>query len=210
MLRRLTPAIAALIVATTVRHAAAQRGDSVFREMQRDLARGYTDKELIDERKLLLEKSRKITWADLPLIEYPRARPLPASQQPPTEPVVAKFSELPQSKLEENQKCFVDTKLKNRTFSGTVRIARNEPNNGKFTIYAQEPLRPNPDLVASHGFAVMWPRYFCQWQSASDRGFHVGENVDISGKIEDLNEDGKTNTLFLKDVEIAAAAAEKR
>jgi hypothetical protein len=184
------------------RHSAAQPGNSVFREMDRDRARGYTDKELIDERKLLLDKSQPITWKWLPLIEYPRARPLPASQQPPTEPVVAKFTEMPPSKIEADRKKFVDTKLKDRTFSGTVRIARNEPNAGKFTIYAKEPSRSNLGRIAVPGVGMMWQPYLCQWQSDTDRGFHIGENVDIVGKIEDLKEGGKTNTLFLKDVVI--------
>jgi hypothetical protein len=206
MLRNVTRIIAAVIFATLVRHAVAQEGTPAFQEMQRDLARGYTKKELIDEKKLLLDNSRTITWEWLPLIEYPRRRPLPALQPSDSKPVVAKFSELPPSKLEAAQEKFVDEKLKDRRFSGTVRIARNEPNGGKFTIYAQEPLRPNPFLTPPHGFAMMWPRYFCQWESESDRGFHVGENADIVGKIEDLKEDGKTNTLFLKDVAIAPAA----
>lgn len=61
-----------------------------------------------------------------------------------------------------------------------------------------------------HAFAMFWPPYFCQWQADSDLDFHVGENVDIVGKIEDLKEEGKTNTLFLKNVAIATEAAKKK
>jgi hypothetical protein len=72
--------------------------------MNRDSARGYTDKELIDEKNLLLDKSRAITWEWLPLIEFPHARPLPGSQKPQAGPIVAKFSDLPPDKLEACEK----------------------------------------------------------------------------------------------------------
>lgn len=211
MLRQLRAVIILILIASFARPAAAQNFGFRGRDFDKVLDRGYTDEELIAEKKLLLDKSKPITWEVLPLIEFPRRRSPPQSPQAPGQPVVAKFSELPQSKIDEAQKRFVDTKLKDRDFSGVVRIARIDPNGGAFTIYAKEPSRAwSKNLMWPHLSKTMWPVYLCQWQSESDRGFHVGENVDIVGKIEDLKEDGKDNTLFLKDVAIASEAAKKK
>jgi hypothetical protein len=210
MFRRLKLVIFVIIFATSLRHAAAQNFGYRGRDIQKILARGYTDEELVDEKKLLnIDKSRTIAWEDLPLIEFPRRYFLPDSTR--VKLGDEKFRELQQSKIEAAQKRFVDAKLKDRTFSGTVRIARKEQNGKEYTIYSKEPSRPRPkDQFILRAFGQIWPAYFCQWQSDSDPGFKVGENVDIIGKIEDLKEDGKTNTLFLKSVVIATEAAKKK
>ncbi len=210
MFRRLKPVIFVIIFATSVRHATAQRSGYRARDILKDLDRGYTDEELVNEKNLLaVDKSRAITWEALPLIEFPRRYFLPDSVREKLGD--DKFRELQRSKIEAAQKRFVDAKLKDRTFSGTVRIARKEQNGKEYTIFSNEPSRPKPtDQFILRAFSQIWPAYFCQWQSDSDRGFKVGENVDIIGKIEDLKEDGKSNTLFLKSVLIATEAAKKK
>ena len=77
------------------------------------------------EKRLLGNKSRSITWEALPFIEYPRARILPGS--PEAWALVTPGKELPPNKFEAADKRFVEAKLKDRTFAGTVRIARKEP-----------------------------------------------------------------------------------
>jgi hypothetical protein len=198
-----------MIVATSVRHAAAQTPKSRVRDMMRDIDRGYTGEELLKEKKLLFDKSRPITWEALPLIEFPRYVFLPETVLKKLGP--DKFRELQQSKIDEARKRFVDAKLKDRTFSGTVRIVRKEKTGEKYTIYAKEPSRPKWTGSSSPpAFAGIWPAYFCQWPADSARGFTVGENVDIIGKIENLKEDGKSNTLFLKSVAIAPEPPKKK
>jgi hypothetical protein len=205
MFRRLRPVIFVTIFATSVRHATAQR--SYFRDPEKTILRGYTDEELVNEKKLLnVDKSQAITWEELPLIEFPRYVFLPDSLR--VKLGDEKFRELQQSKIEAAQKRFIDAKLKDRTFSGTVRIARKEQNGKEYTIYSKEPSRSN--MNAPYAFEGIMPAYFCQWQADSDRGFKVGENVDIVGRIEDLKEDGKSSTLFLKTVAIATEAAKKK
>jgi len=199
MFRRLKLVIFVIIFATSVRHATAQRGYRAG-AILKYLDRGYTDEQLVNEKKLLaVNKSRAITWEDLPLIQFPRYVFLPDSMR--VKLGDEKFRELQQSKIEAAQKRFVDAKLKDRTFSGTVRIGRKEQKGTEYTIYSQEPKRFNTNVP--YAFEGIMPAYFCQWQADSDRGFKVGENVDIIGKIEDLKEDGKSNTLFLKSVVIA-------
>ncbi|HEX4415026.1 MAG TPA: hypothetical protein VH107_15425 [Lacipirellulaceae bacterium] len=105
-------------MATFARPAAAQNFGFRGRDFDKTVDRGYTDEELIAEKKLLLDKSRSITWEVLPFIEFPRRKPAPASQPLPGQPQVTKFSELPQSKIEAAQKTFVDTKLKGRVSGG--------------------------------------------------------------------------------------------
>ena len=205
MFQRLRLVIFVIIFATSVRNAAAQRG--YFRDPERTFLRGYTDRELVNEKKLLaVDKSRAITWEALPLIEFPRYVFLPDSTR--VKLGDDKFRELQQSKIEAAQKRFVDAKLKDRTFSGTVRIARKDQKGKEYTIYSKEPKRFNTNVpYACEG---IMPAYLCQWQSDSDRGFKVGEDIDIVGKIEDLKEDGKSSTLFLKSVVIATEAAKKK
>jgi hypothetical protein len=210
MFRRLILVIFVIIFATLVRHAAAQ--DFVFRgrDLEKIMALGYTKEELVEEKKLLaIDKSRTITWEDFPLIQLPRFVSVPDSVREKL--ADDKLREWQQSKVETAQKRFVDAKLKDRTFSGTVRIARKEQKAEKFTIYSKEPSRPKwTGHRSPPAFAGIWPTYFCQWQSDSNRDFKVGENVEIIGKIEDLKEDGKSNTLFLKSVVIATEAAKKK
>jgi hypothetical protein len=206
MFRRQNLLIVVIIFATSARHATAQSSGYRPRDILKNMARGYTDEELLSEKKLLLDKSRTITWESLPLIEFPRTVSLPDSLRKRLGD--EKFRELQQSYIETARKRFVDAKLKDRTFSGTVRIARKEQNGKEYTIYSKEPSRAK--LNAPYAFAGIWPAYFCQWQSDSARGFKVGENVDIIGKIADLKEDGKSNTLFLKSVVIATEAAKKK
>ena len=210
MFRRLKLVIFVIIIATSVRHATAQRSGYRVRDIEKNLLRGYTEEDLVKEKKLLaVDKSRMITWEALPLIEFPRFVFLPDSTRAKLGD--DKFRELQQSKIEAAQKRFVDAKLKDRTFSGTVRIGRKEQNGEKYTIYSKESSRPNwTGQYSPHPIAGIWPAYFCQWQSDSDRDFKVGEDVVIIGKIEDLKEDGKSNTLFLKSVVIATEAAKKK
>ena len=204
MFRRLEPVLFVTIFATCVQHAIAQK--TTLRDIERNSLRGYTDEELQNEKKLLRDKSRAITWESLPLIEYPRFVFLPDWLHAKLGD--DKFRELQQSKIEDARKRFVDAKLKDRTFSGTVRIARKEQKGKEFTIYSNQPSRLR--AIAPYAFKGLLPLYFCQWQSDSDRGFKVGENIDIIGKIEDLKEDGKSNTLFLKSVVVAPEAAKKK
>jgi hypothetical protein len=210
MFRRLKLAFFVLMLAALARHAAAQSPRVRAQNLLRDLDRGYTDKELIAEKKLLNDKSRAITWEALPLIELQRIRSLSVSPPFEVNPEDEQTRQLKKRRMETALKRFIDEKLKDRTFTGAVRIGRIEPNGEKYTIYAKEPARPNSDLVVRHGFENLWPAYFCQCQSDSKRGFKVGENVDIIGKIEDLKEDGKTNTLFLKSVTIATEVAKEK
>jgi hypothetical protein len=210
MFRRIKLALFMLLFATIVRHASAQRSTIRGQDIEKDFARGFTDDELAAERKLLRDKSKTITWGFLPLIEYPRPRTLPDSEQLRAKLGDDKFRELQLSKMEAAVKRFVDANLKDRTFSGTVRIARKEPSGAMYTIYAKE-TSPAKDREhrAPYAVTLLWPAYLCQWQADSDRDFNVGEDADIVGKIEDLKEDGKTNTLFLKNVELAADPAKK-
>src|SRR6188474_2286092 len=83
MFRRLKLAFFVLMLAALARHAAAQSPRVRAQNLLRDLDRGYTDKELIAEKKLLNDKSRAITWEALPLIELQRIRSLSVS--PPFE-----------------------------------------------------------------------------------------------------------------------------
>jgi hypothetical protein len=208
MFRRLALVLVAIVFATLVRHAAAQRPYRVP-DLHNEVTRGYTDKELVQEKKLLNDKSKPLTWQSLPLIQFPRDWSMQGS---PVFWEALKGDEYRESqrKFAAADKRFVDAKLKGKSFAGTVRITRKEPTGKEFTIYANEPSRPQwTDKFAPHEFAVTWPAYFCQWQAESDQSFHVGEDVAVVGKIEDLKEDGKANTLFLKEVAIATEPAKK-
>ncbi|HEX3601662.1 MAG TPA: hypothetical protein VHU84_16030, partial [Lacipirellulaceae bacterium] len=185
MFRRLTFALVAIVFAASFRPAAAQRPYRVP-DIHNEVTRGYTDKELVQEKKLLNDKSKSITWESLPLIQFPRDWSMQGSPVFWEALLGDKYRES-QRKFAAADKRFVDAKLKDKSFSGTVRITRKEPGGKEFTIYSNEPSRPKwTDKFAPHEFAVSWPAYFCQWQAESDRSFHVGEDVDIAGKIEDL------------------------
>jgi hypothetical protein len=80
MFRRLKLVIFVVIFATSVRHATAQDFGYRGRDLEKILGRGYTDEQLVSEKKLLaVDKSRTITWEDLPLIQFPRYVFLPDS-----------------------------------------------------------------------------------------------------------------------------------
>jgi hypothetical protein len=149
--------------------------------------RGFIDADLVAEKKLLADKSKQFGWADFPMLQFPRKLIYDKG-------AVDKFGEqmaheLFVKHLAEQQKKFVETRLKGRSFVGEVRIGRVDKSNGakKLTVFGREPVRPeNPNM----GVAYILSPYECQWDCDSADGFDVGLIVKIKGSILDLKEEG--------------------
>src|SRR4051794_18860008 len=98
MIRRLKLVVLVIIFATSVRHAAAQDFGFRGRDFEKTLARGYTNEQLVAEKKLLaVIKSQATPWENLPLIKFPRRYLLPDSLRARLRE--DKFRELQQSKI---------------------------------------------------------------------------------------------------------------
>src|SRR6187402_599762 len=99
MFQRLKLVVFVIIFAAIGRHVAAQNFGYPNHELEMILGRGYTDEELVAEKKLLKDQSRGLTWESLPLIKFPRFVLLPNSLR--VKLGDDKFRELQQSRIEE-------------------------------------------------------------------------------------------------------------
>jgi hypothetical protein len=165
--------------------------------------RGFTDADLVAEKKLLADKSKQFGWVDFPMLQFPRT--LIFDKGAADRFGEQKAHELSVKHLVDTQKRFIDSRLKGRTFAGQVRVGRiDNSEGGKTTVSGREPSRPgNPKM----GMAFLLSPYDCQWDCDSADGFKVGVVVEIKGSILDLKDGldihrqyGDFHCLYLENV----------
>jgi hypothetical protein len=197
------PAIVILLLLSAfARSAIAQSGADTPKGAEQLFRRGFTDADLVVEKKLLADKSKRFGWADFPLLQFPRT--LISDGNATAMYGEQKSHDLSVKHLVEAQKKFVDTRLKGRTFAGQVRIGRiDNSNGGKTTVFGREPVRPTSPKM---GYFFLQSPYDCQWDCDSAAEFKVGVVVEIKGSILDLKESkdvhvyGDPHCLYLENV----------
>jgi hypothetical protein len=175
-----------LLLLACVPSARAQSVPDTPKTAEQIFKRGFTDADLLAEKKLLADKSKQFGWADFPVLQFPRT--LIFDKGAADRFGEQKAREMSVKHLVEQRKKFVATRLKGRTFVGQVRVGRIDKSaGGKTTVFGREPVRPeNPKM----GLTYLLSPYECQWECDSADGFLVGADVKIKGSILDLKEEG--------------------
>jgi hypothetical protein len=176
-----------LLISACVPSAIGQSVPDTPKTAEQFLKRGFIDADLAAEKKLLGDKSKQFGWADFPMLQFPRK--LIFDKGAADRFGEQKAHELTLKHLADQQKKFVETRLKGRSFAGEIRIGRVDNSAGvkKITVFGREPVRPeNPKM----GLTYMLSPYECQWDCENADGFKVGVVVKIKGSILDLKEEG--------------------
>jgi hypothetical protein len=196
-----------LLLSASVLSAKAQSVPDTPQAVEQIFRRGFTDADLLAEKKLFGDKAKQFGWADFPLLQFPRR--LIFDKGAADRFGEQKAQEMAVKHLVEQRKKFIETRLKGRSFVGEVRIGRVGHSDGikKITVFGREPVRhANPKM----GIAYILSPYECQWECDSADGFEVGVVVKIKGSILDLKEEGDVrryneyvHCLYLENVEHA-------